>query len=130
MTFRGLLFFSLSILCADVIGQDYLHLKTGSFEAIPVKATDREEQENEYLFYKSPKPVSAAQRDSFIQQGLTIIYALPGNIYWVKANNAFIRRNPYDFFTIDPNYKTGIQRDTRESMHHLRLSLPPGIPWM
>jgi hypothetical protein len=127
MTFRGLLLFSLAFLYFDGIGQDYLQLRTGSFEVIPVTVSKREDQPIHYLFYKSPQPVSAAQRDSFIQQGLNIIYALPGNIYWVKADNALIRKSPDDFFTIDPVYKIGTQRDTRESMHHLRLSLPPDM---
>lgn len=117
----------LLLCCQSATCQRLLHLKTGTFPLLTQDFNPRNTEATQYLFYETDHILSDGEKETLSKSGMDILYALKGNVYWVRTRqnqDDQISRNLYD---LNPNYKLGYLSEDRSSIQKLRISIAPGL---
>lgn len=122
---NGIIFFFFLLSCFVATGQKYLDLKTGTFPLYSPANSQRSFEKPHYFFYSSDHVLSNEEKIKLEKEGVEILYALKGNVYWVRVKSE--QRDFKNLSETDNRYKQNISIDFRSPTLRLRLSIAPGL---
>ena len=113
----------ISCCLSHAVSQDILTLTTGDFPLRPISVSSRSQMSDSYLIYSPGHLLSTTERELLQRKGLTILYALKQNRYWVKMRNSAIPEFLPSLADLPPTYKLSPQLYSRAASNQFRISV-------